>query len=283
MRAVLEPGRRLAVLIALAALAGCGGGDTARSVDCRGRAASPALTTASFGADDRPALVARAGPGGGVHDLVVAFHGRTNDHAQVRGYFDLEAHARRPTVVVYPSALPVAHPPRAWHDPGDHGGALRDFALFDAIVRETTRRYCVDPERVFVVGHSLGASFANALACTRGRTVRAAASVAGGIATARCEGAAAALLVHHPADRLVPIEVGRRARDTLLAHRGLAGAGSTAVDFAGLACRRWGDAGTAPVLWCRHDETSTRDGRYYPHRWPSTAGAAFMRFFDERP
>jgi len=282
MPAVREPLRGVFVLLALAALAGCGGGG-ARSVGCDGRAPPPELASAAFGADDRPAILARAGPGDGVHDLVVAFHGRTNDSAGARGYFDLEAHARRPTLFVYPSALPVARPPRAWHDPGDRPDALRDYALFEAIVRDTMRRYCVDPERVFVVGHSLGASFANSLACARGRAIRAAASVAGGIDAAPCEGAAAALLVHHPADDLVPISAGRRARDTLLAHHDLDGAAPAVVAFAGLACRRWGDAGAPPILWCRHDETSTRTGRYYPHRWPSTAGAAFMRFFDERP
>jgi len=270
---------RCRVLVALIALAACSGNERAGAADCRGRAEPPALTRAVFGADDRPAIVTRAGRGGGAHDLVVAFHGRTNDKAQVRRYFDLEAHARRPTIFVYPSALPVATPPRTWHDGGDRPRVLRDYALFDAVVRDVRRRYCVDAERVFVVGHSLGASFANSLACARGNTVRAAATVAGGISATACNGTAAALLAHHPEDELVPIAEGERARAVLLAQNRLAGAASGRTALAGLDCRTWGGDGATPVLWCRHDDVFTRDGRYYPHNWPASAGEAFMRFF----
>ena len=86
---------------------------------------------------------------------------------------------------------------------------------------------CVDLDAVFVVGHSLGASFANSLACARGGQVRAVGSVAGGIDGTACTGRAAALLLHNPADRAVPISEGLRARDALL---GDAAAGAATVD-----------------------------------------------------
>jgi polyhydroxybutyrate depolymerase len=77
----------------------------------------------------------------------------------------------------------------------------------------------------------------------------------------------------------VPVATGRHARATLLAQNDLVGASASRTTLAGLECRRWGGGTATPVLWCRHDDVYTRDGRYYPHNWPATAGEAFMRFF----
>ena len=106
------------------------------------------------------------------YPLVVAFHGRTNTNAQARDYFGLEATASPPVIFVYPAGLRDALGQFTWSDPGDQPGALRDFALFDTIVCDLAERFCVDLDAVFVVGHSLGASFANSLACARGRIAR---------------------------------------------------------------------------------------------------------------
>ena len=102
------------------------------------------------------------------YPLIVAFHGRTNTNAQARDYFGLEATASPPAIFVYPAGLRDASGQFTWSDPGDQSGALRDFALFDTIVSDLAERFCVDLDAVFVVGHSLGASFANSLACARG-------------------------------------------------------------------------------------------------------------------
>lgn len=269
---------RTAALLVLLLAAGCASrGSTAARCD---GASGERFASVEFQGRERPVIVATTGHDPTVpHDLVLAFHGRTNSNARARGYFDLEAHAARPTVFVYPSALPVGEPPRAWADPGDTASALRDYALLGAIVAAVDAHFCLDRERVFAVGHSLGASFANSLACARGRTLRGVATVAGGISAADCEGEVAALLVHHPDDRLVPVDEGRRALAVFLAQNDLERSDPAAVSRHGFDCRRWdgGDEGT--VLWCRHDDARTRSGRYYPHGWPDDAGAAIMDFF----
>ena len=150
------------------------------------------------------------------YPLIVAFHGRTNTNAQARDYFGLEATASPPATFVYPAGLRDASGQFTWSDPGDQPGALRDFALFDTIVSDLAERFCVDLDAVFAVGHSLGASFANSLACARGGQVQAVGSVAGGIDGTARTGRAAALLLHNPADRAVPIGEGLRAHDALL-------------------------------------------------------------------
>ena len=122
------------------------------------------------------------------HRLVVAFHGRTNDNAQVRAYYGLEQPAGDPTIFVYPLALRQADGTFSWSDPGDKSDSLRDYALFDTIVAKFAEVYCIDPDRIFVVGHSLGASFVNSLACARGDLIRGVGSVAGGVQRSRCRG-----------------------------------------------------------------------------------------------
>ena len=98
----------------------------------------------------------------------MAFHGRTNNNAQVRAYYGLEQPTGDPTIFVYPLALRQADGTFSWSNPGDKPDSLRDYALFDTIVATFAQDYCIDPDRIFVVGHSLGASFVNSLACARG-------------------------------------------------------------------------------------------------------------------
>ena len=123
------------------------------------------------------------------HALVLAFHGRTNSNAEVRRYYGLEEAAREPAIFVYPAGTTDPSGRYVWNIPGD-------FNLFDRIVEVMSKLYCIDPERGFVAGHSLGASFANTLACARGAAIRGVATVGGGIGPAgECSGPGAAQAV----------------------------------------------------------------------------------------
>jgi polyhydroxybutyrate depolymerase len=211
------------------------------------------------------------------HALIFAFHGRTNDNAQARRYFGLEKAPNGPTIHIYPAGLPDRTGRFTWADPGDPPDALRDFALFDAMLDRIASAYCVDQGAVYVVGHSLGASFANSLACARADRIRGLAAVAGGIAPSDCSGEVAALLLHNPRDRAVPLREGERARDVLL------GEPSDLLEpsrrrFAGFDCNRYGNE-VYPLLWCLHGQDFTKRGRFYPHQWPRGATAAILRFF----
>ncbi|MGZ9052670.1 MAG: alpha/beta hydrolase family esterase [Rhodoplanes sp.] len=223
------------------------------------------------------------------HDLVVAFHGMTNSNADARSYFDLEDHAPRPAVFVYPSGLPAGEGRRSWSDPADSAAELRDYALFDAIVARLEREYCIDRRRVFAVGHSLGAWFVNSLGCARGKVLRGIGTVAGGISASECTGPVAAVVVHNPNDRLVDFARGEEVRDLLLRRNGLAEDSSQPEAGAEhltehLNCVRYGGPDHRhPVLWCPHARDWTRRGRYYPHQWPQETGAIIMTFFGALP
>ena len=217
------------------------------------------------------------------HALVIAFHGRTSSNATVRRYYDLERNARTPTIFVYPAGVARPDKSYSWSDPGDDPDALRDYALFDAVLALVARSYCLDPSRIFAVGHSLGGWFASSLGCARGDVLRAVGSLAGGIVHHHCRGAVAALLLHNPKDRLVDIVYGLEARELFRAENGADGPGN-GLALRGFECRRYGDPGAVnPVVWCPLHRDLSRNGRYYPHNWPDGAGAAMMTFFESLP
>ncbi len=251
----------------------------------------PGLQTIRVGGQARDFIVSLPEPydADAPHALVLAFHGRTSPAAEVQRYYDLEPHASEtlgPTVFIYPVALTQQDGTFGWWNPGDAPDALRDFALFDALVNRLSTDICLDTERIFAVGHSLGGSFVNALGCYRAGVLRAVASLGGGPAAGTCEGQVAAMVLHNPNDRLVPFELGVAARDQFLAQNGLTGP-PTPVEPRTLNCERYGAPGVqrvqSPVLWCPHTQDYTYGGRYYPHNWPDETGAAVMRFFAGLP
>ena len=132
-----------------------------------------------------------------------------------------------------------------------------------------------------MVGHSLGASFVNSLACARGDLIRGVGSVAGGVQRSHCRGSVAALVLHNPADKLVQFSEGERARDALVAQNGQDEAAAEPAEVGPFECERFAAHDPAnPVLWCPHHQDQTSRGRYYPHQWPSGTGEAIMDFFE---
>lgn len=261
--------------------------DARPSAGCTGVRATATPRWLIVDAQERTVLVRVPTPvGDSPRDLVIVFHGRTNDAAQVRRYVELDE-ALPEAVIVYPRALSSVPGTFAWNAPGDPADRLRDFALVDAIVDTFGRAVCLDLERVFVVGHSLGASFANDVACRLGDRIRAVASVAGGLQGGACVGPTAALIVHHPDDPLVPIEAGERVRDAFRAANGLAGAPAvptTHTALTRLRCVRYGGEGALnPVVWCPHDDATGPGGRAYAHTWPDAAAGAIAAFFASLP
>ena len=63
------------------------------------------------------------------HDLVVAFHGRTSSVEQVRGDFELERHALKLTLFVYPQSLAAAPGTPWWPSPRDPIGCGHNWPL----------------------------------------------------------------------------------------------------------------------------------------------------------
>jgi polyhydroxybutyrate depolymerase len=199
--------------------------------------------------------------------LTFAWHGRTNPNTRVRTYYKVYEAAAGGTIMVYPAAL--------------SGGwkVDRDVAVFDQLLKEFSENYCVDLDRVYVVGHSLGSWFTNSLACARGDVVRASGSLGGGTTNMECSGPVAAITMHNPKDDLSPFSDGIKARDLHLKQNAC---GTATVNYSSPAeahCVLYTDcAPDAPVVWCPHTEDHSW-GDYYPHGWPRWTGAEIWSFF----
>ena len=208
--------------------------------------------------------------------LVLAFHGRTNDNTRLRGYLGLEQAATTSAIFAYPAALRDQTGNFTWVAPD---GRAPDLILFDTILESLERAYCIDRAAIFLVGHSLGASFANSLACARADEITGVATVAGGIELNHCSTRVAAILLHNPNDELVPLSQGEHARDVLLG-ASLPASWPVSEIQQTFACQRAGGP-PPPLLWCLYHDDFTRGGRYYPHQWPKGASQLIISFFAE--
>ncbi len=239
-----------------------------------GTQAAPLPGTLTVGGFHRTFITSESGDGATPQRLVFAFHGRTSSNTEVRRYYGMEPYPD--TLFVYPSGL-AQDEGFSWSDTEGNP----DYALFDALLDAFARDTCVDLTRVFVVGHSLGASFANSLGCARGDRIRGVGSLGGGVSAEGCRGKTAAMVFHNPADRLVPFSEGERVRDRFLAQNGLT-ASAVPTEPTTFNCERYGGATEHfPVVWCPHTFDYAYDGTYYPHNWPRGTGQVIMTFLNE--
>lgn len=186
--------------------------------------------------------------------VVFAFHGGGGTGESLRNWYDTDRLAESQAIVVYPDARWGA-----W-DLDSPAESNPDVALFDALLGSLRAQACVDDGRVFAVGFSNGAYFANQLACRRGDALRAIAPHAGGGPWGTgssydaqghlvCPGKPPAVMVLHAEDDYtVPVSN----VDTTLAHWTWAnGCQSTTHGIAPNGCSAY-DGCARPVEVCRY-------------------------------
>ncbi len=164
-------------LVGLVALggAGCSGGEAIPDAglpdtpptEAQLLAARPYTPTvpAGYGADKRwPLLIVLAG-----------YNGRGSDTSAYLGFTQL---ARDQGIfLVTPDADPQ-HLRYAWDASPIHAPYF-DVEYLRAIIHDLERKYAIDPGRVFIAGHSLGAHMAHRMACDASADVAAIMSLAG--------------------------------------------------------------------------------------------------------
>jgi polyhydroxybutyrate depolymerase len=114
--------------------------------------------------------------------------------------------------------------------------------------------YCIDLFNVYAAGHSLGGWFSNTLGCMRADVVRATASFSSGVVQRD----------HRLAQNSCLWEFDDTAPQSLLCE----------------VAKQCNDGNE--VVWCPHQESTTRNGTYYPHTWPSDASATVIDFFRKK-
>lgn len=145
--------------------------------------------------------------------LVFAFHGLGDSKDLMPWYSRLDdLAAREGFLLVYPDGRN-----RSWILVKEWAAA--DFDFFDALLAKLSAEYPIDPDRVYLVGMSNGAYFAQLLASQRSDKIAAVAAHSGGLGQLAFEKKLSlerkygVFLVHGADDSIVPVAEGRRARD----------------------------------------------------------------------
>ena len=211
------------------------------------------------------------------YGLIVAFHGRTTPNDGVRRYMGLEgrqswrrgsSYTQNDFIVVYPAGIALDNGTFSW-------SGEENVELFDRIITTMADQYCIDRDKIFVTGHSLGAWFAHKIACLRGDVIRGMAAVAGPGFKTTCTGPAATLILHNPADQLVALSSGERARDIREEANACSTGDLTLVDY-GMNCSQPRECRIGnTVRFCRYT------GEVYgsAHSWPNNGGKMILDFF----
>ncbi|WRH61251.1 MAG: alpha/beta fold hydrolase [Fuscovulum sp.] len=145
--------------------------------------------------------------------VIIGLHGGGGSADQFARSSGLSRPANRQGyAVIYPEGTGRA---ATWNGGYCCGSAQRnrvdDMAFLDAVIADATRRFCLNPERLYLTGMSNGAIMAETYAARHPGRVRAVAGVAGTMDTGRIrvKGPVPLLHIHGTADAMVPYAGGQ--------------------------------------------------------------------------
>ncbi len=166
--------------------------------------------------------VPRTLPKGAV-PLLVALHGGLGSGTQFEQNSDFDGLAEaNHFIVAYPDGTPTGYGPDhlVWNAGGCCGWAeasrsnVDDVAFIRSLVVHLESTYRIDPDRVFVTGHSNGALLAFALSCQLSPTIAAIAVQAGALMEPSCHPVrpVSVMEIHGTDDQNIPINGGKGTR-----------------------------------------------------------------------
>jgi poly(3-hydroxybutyrate) depolymerase len=204
--------------------------------------------------------------------LIIAFHGgQYNDDWLVNGdapqsgpYYGIQSEANNQAIFVASQALSGS-----WVNTNN-----QDIDYVVAMVTRFKSQLCVDENRIFATGFSMGGIMTNTVGCTEPNVFRAIAAMSGRLPTtpATCSPSheIAYWASHGMSDPTIPIADGQKARDKFVALDHCTGPG-TSTDSNGCTTYQGCDA-AYPVMWCPFD------GMHQP---PPFAGPAIWKFLSQ--
>lgn len=200
--------------------------------------------------------------------VIVGFHGRGNSGEKVATRWQLAEGHEGTVLGLYPDGLPqpwfrnyVGWDTRSELSP--------ELQLYDAMIAWAKAHYCVNPQRIHVVGHSWGGGMANLVACMRSE-IRSLVSVAGGGPTIPCRGSVGAMIIHGTFDRDEPISSGYDNAASWVFYNGCGLKREPTLDGA---CEAYQQCAPGyPVVLCEHPGH---------HEWPGALrGEALFRWLE---
>ncbi len=170
------------------------------------------------------------------YPLIFLFHGYGGNG--LSGGLGIDHYAKNNAIIVGADGL---------NNQWNQTSTEQDLQFFDSMLETITTQYCIDNNRVFSYGFSMGGYFSNLLACERGDVLRASASIAGGPRGNSCKGKAGAWFLHDSNDEAIHISQGIAARDKAIA---INGCSQETVNVEN-DCVQYQGCSDAPVVWCQ--------------------------------
>ena len=238
--------------------AGPGGfGPFPTHVDCSGKRGAPGNTTRMYKERKYTVHIPTAANPNTALPVMFVFHGAntTGEQMQVGTGFDILAD-QAGIVTVYPDGQRGTAP---WNvgtgacPPGGFASTSQDDeAYVEQMLADIEQDQCVDKERVFATGFSMGGYFSHELGCKLGKTTfRAIAPHSGGTHSGSCPGAPLpVLLLHGDKDSLISYSCGTRARDYWIERNGCAQDADRLMVTGGYCDFQRGCPADAPVVMC---------------------------------
>ncbi len=150
--------------------------------------------------------------------VIFSFHGLGGTKEQQARMTDFNSHADASGfLVITPDGIS-----KAWDVQNIDPAVNKDVLFVQKMLDVESANYHIDPARVFATGFSMGAYFTHLLAKSLFPKIAAIAPHSGGLGILAVLGINAArkypaLIIHGDADRIVPVQQGRQARDMYIA------------------------------------------------------------------
>jgi polyhydroxybutyrate depolymerase len=201
--------------------------------------------------------------------LIFGLHGYDMNNVAVidRYNFNSRSGGKAITVLPYgegPAPGDVSH----WGDQvlkSTWNGNEANYNFIRTLMTDLEDRYCIDKNRVFIAGFSMGGFFTNALACAHSDWFRAFAPISGGVSGTSCSdpNAKPPIMIHHgTADTIVQYSSGESTRDYWTKQNGCSQTSKSSYT----GCVSY-DGCAQPVTFCTgswdHDITQTVTGNVW--------------------
>jgi len=204
--------------------------------------------------------------------LVFALHGFDMNNIAVVDLFNFTERSGGQAITVWPQGE-GPHPGNVshWGDgvlESTWSANAKNFEFLQRIMSDIGERYCIDQDRIFIAGFSMGGFFTNSIACEHPEWFRGFAPVAGGGPQNCGSSEPVAIMVQHgTADMIVYPETGEGSRDFWLTNNGCGDASTVSLNN----CAFYeGCPEQAPVAWCTGN---------YDHYIPSEVAENAWSFF----
>lgn len=205
--------------------------------------------------------------------LIFGLHGYDMNNIAVVDRFNFTQRSSGKAITVWPQGE-GPHPGNVSHW-GDNvlkstwSPNAKNYEFIETIISELGEKYCIDRERIFISGFSMGGFFTNQIACDKSDWFRAFAPVAGGGPNACSNGSvqSAIMVQHGTQDDIVELSSGEGSRDFWV---GKNGCGSTSTKSLNNCSFYEGCADEKPVAWCTGN---------YDHYIPDDVAGNIWSFF----